>query len=64
MIWTVSWWRLLQTISGFDTKNKYIEYESKGDKQKVFSVKKYIDMIRPYLSNMINGQKTQEEWKV
>ena len=28
---------------------KYIEYESRGDKDKNLSPKEYLDMIRPYL---------------
>ena len=31
---------------------------------KNLSVKEYLDMIRPYLSNMINDHKTQGEWKI
>ena len=33
----------------------YTEYESKGDKNKYFSPKEYLDMIRSYLSNMIDN---------
>ena len=33
-----------------------IEYESRGDKN--LSIKKYLDMIRPYLHDMINDHKT------
>ena len=36
----------------------YIEYQSKGDKDKNLSPKEYLDMIRPYLSNIINDHKT------
>ena len=35
------------------------QYESKGDKVKNLSIKKYLDIIRPYLSNIINDHKTQ-----
>ena len=42
----------------------YIEYESKGDKDKTLSIKEYLDMIKPYLSNIINDHKTQGKWKV
>ena len=42
----------------------YIEYESKGDKDKILSIKEYLDMIKPYLSNIINNHKTQGKWKV
>ena len=63
-------------ISGIDedyyrpitTKNtvngNYVEYESKGDKDKNFSPKEYLDMIRPYLSDMINNHKTPKNLRV
>ena len=41
-----------------------MEYESKGDKDKNLSPKEYLDMIRPYLSNMINNLKTRRERKI
>ena len=44
--------------------NNYIEYESRGDKNKNLSVKEYLNMIRPYLSDMINHHKTHGKWKV
>ena len=44
--------------------NNYIEYESNGDKDKILSVKKYLDMIKDYLSDIINDNKTQGEWKI
>ena len=47
-----------------ENKNNYIEYGSKEDKDKNLSSKKYIDMIRPYLSEIINDHKTQEVLKV
>ena len=43
--------------------NNYIEYESRGDKNKNLSVKEYLNMIRPYLSDMINHHKTHGKWK-
>ena len=42
----------------------YIQYESKGDKVKNLSIKKYLDMIKPYLSDVINDYKTQEKWRI
>ena len=39
----------------------YIEYESNGDKDKTLSVKEYLDMIRRYLSDIINNHKTKNE---
>ena len=41
-----------------------IEYESKGNKDKILSIKKYLNIIRPFLSDTINDHKTQGEWKV
>ena len=43
--------------------NDYIEYKSKGDKDKTLSIKEYLYMIRPYLSDIIIDNKTQGEWK-
>ena len=37
--------------------NNYIEYESKGDKDKNLSLEKWLDMIRPCLRDMINNYK-------
>ena len=36
----------------------YIQYDSKGDKGKNISIKKYLNMIKPYLSDIINNHKT------
>ena len=37
--------------------NNYIEYKSNGDKNRVISVKEYLDKIRPYLKDIINDLK-------
>ena len=39
--------------------SKYIEDKSNGDKEKSLSIKKNLDMIRPYFSDIINDHKTQ-----
>ena len=44
--------------------NNYIQYESKGDKGKNLSTKNYLNMIRPYLSDIINDHKTQGKWRI
>ena len=44
--------------------NNYIEYESNGDKDKILSVEEYLDMIKQYLSDLINDHMTQDEWKI
>ena len=54
------YYKPIKTTSVFDNKNNYIEYESKGDKNKNLTVKKYLRMIRPYLRDTINVYKTQK----
>ena len=44
--------------------NNYIQYESRGDKDKILTISEYLDMIRPYLVDMINEHKSQSEWKI
>ena len=44
--------------------NNYIQYESKGDKNKILTISEYLDMIRPCLVDMINDHKNQSEWKI
>ena len=44
-------------MSAFD--GSYIQYESKGDKGKNLSIKKYLNMFKPYLSDIINNIKTR-----
>ena len=42
--------------------NNYIQYESKGDKDKTLKISQYLNMIRPYLVDMINDYKNKGEW--
>ena len=44
--------------------NSYIQYKNIGDKGKNLSIKKYLDMIRPNLSDIINNHKTQGKWRI
>ena len=44
------------TKSAFDAS--YIQYESKGYKGKNLSIKKYLNIIKPYLIDIINEHKT------
>ena len=48
-------------------KENYKYYESRGDKDKELSVKQYLNMINPYLSDIINNRKTNRnnsnQWK-
>ena len=52
--------------SFFNESHKY--YESRGDKDKKLSIEQYLDIIRPYLSDLINENKAIEtssnEWKI
>ena len=52
----------VKTVSAFN--NNYIQYKSIGDKDKNLSIKEYIDIMRPYLSDIINNHKTQREWEI
>ena len=46
----------------------YKNYESRGDKDKKLSIEQYLDVIKPYLSDLINDHKAIEassnEWKI
>ena len=46
-------------IAGGAFNSSYIQYESKGDKGEILSIKEYLNMIKPYLSNIINDHKTR-----
>ena len=49
-----------QPIIGRGAFNRsYIQYESKGDEEENLSRKKYLNMIKPYLNDIINYHKTQ-----
>ena len=49
------YYRPIKSESAFN--GNYIEYESKGDKDKNLSLKEYLYMIMPCLSDMINDHK-------
>ena len=44
-------------------EGNYIEYESRGDNDN-FSLEEYLNVIRPYLRDMINNHKAQGEWEI
>ena len=44
--------------------NNYIQYESRGNKDKILTVNEYLDIIRPYLRDVIDVHKTQGEWRI
>ena len=50
----------IKAYEAFD--NSYVKYHSEGDKDKTLSIKEYFNMIRQYLSDIINDHK--DEWKI
>ena len=40
--------------------SSYIQYKSKGDKGKNLSIEEYLNMIKPYLSDIISDHKTHD----
>ena len=52
------YYRPILVKSYFDKNYKY--YESRDDKDKKLSIKQYIDMIKPYLRDLINENKATE----
>ena len=61
-----NYYKLVLIKSSF--KNNYKYFESREDKDKKLSVKQYLYMIMPYLSDLINEQKNNSngsnEWKI
>ena len=53
----------MKTIIPIRTGNtftsNYIEYESNRVKDKMSSIKEYLDMIMPYINDLIDQHKTQ-----
>ena len=41
-----------------------IEHESRGDNNDHLSLEEYLNMIRPYLRDMIDNHKAHSEWKI
>ena len=41
-----------------------MEHESRGDKDNNLSLEQYLNIIRPYLRDMIDNHKTHSEWKI
>ena len=51
----------LQIINAFSSY--YIEYKSNGDKDKLLSIKEYLNMIKPYLTGIKMIIKLKENGK-
>ena len=53
------YYKPIRTNSSFN--DNYIQYESKGDKNNTLSIKEYLNMIKPNLTDIINDHKTRGE---
>ena len=47
------YYRPIRTKSAFNVV--FVDYQSKGEEYKKISPKEYLDMIKPYLSDIINS---------
>ena len=54
------YYELRKVKGAFD--DEYIEYESNGDKGKSLSIEEYLNMVTPYLSDIIDVHK--DGWKI
>ena len=52
------YYKPIRTNDGFAGKKIFIEYKSKGDRYENLSPKKYLNMIRPYLRDLTNENKS------
>ena len=52
----------IEIKSAFD--GNYIKYESRGDNDDNLSLEEYLNIIRPYLGDMIDNHKAHGEWKI
>ena len=50
------------TNSAFN--NNYIQYEHRGNKNKILTTSEYVDMIKPYLVDIINDHQAQGAWRI
>ena len=58
----INYYKPIKTKGAFNDNS--IEYESKGDKNKNLSPEDYLDIIRPFLRDIINNHKTHGEWEI
>ena len=52
----------IEIKSAFD--GSYIQYKSIGDRDANLSLDEYLNIIRPYLRDMIDDHKARGEWKI
>ena len=56
------YYKPIRTDDGFSGRNNnHVEYTSKGDRYESLSPEEYLNMIRPYLRDLINDHKPLEE---
>ena len=54
-----------KTDEGFAGRRKnYVEHISEGDNNRNLSPEEYLEIIRPYLNDLINHHKASGEWKI
>ena len=54
-----------KTDEGFaGRRNNYTEYISEGNNNRNLSPEEYLEIIRPYLNDLINDHKASGEWKI
>ena len=56
------YYKPIKTNGAFN--DNYMEYESRGDKDRNLSLEDYLNIIRPFLKDMINNHKAHGEWKI
>ena len=54
----------VETKSPFNGTRYYIVYGSRGDNDDNLSLEEYLNIIRPYLRDMIGNHKVRSEWKI
>ena len=60
----MNWWDFQKPLKNkSDFNGNCNEDESKGDKYKKLLPKEYLDIIKPYLSDMIKDHKTSKKFK-
>ena len=55
------YYKPIRDVNAFSSN--YIEYESNKDKDKTLSIEEYLDEVKQYLNDSIDGFKTRVEWK-
>ena len=58
----VNYYKPKEVQSAFN--GSYVFYESKGNNDDNLSLEEYLNIIRPYLRDMVDNQKAHSEWKV